>query len=358
MQRVESAVERLGERRASALTLLGALSVALIGIVDGLSGFEFGYSPFYLIPVTVVSFYGGRRAGVAVAFLASAAWYLADLYAMHVYAHPLAAYWNTGVRLLIFTVVALMLAQLKSNIRVERLQREKLAELNRLKNQFVGMAAHDLRTPLAVISMCTESLRRRQGEATDPRQAESLKVITEKCDFMLAMVAGLLDLSAIESGSLSLNRKLGAYGDFVRRHLDILRVLADRRQITFEFAAQELPPMCFDEGRVEQVLDNLVMNALKFSPARSVVTVAVTREGDQVVTRVSDQGPGIPAEEAPHVFTAFKKTSVMPAAGEKGAGLGLAIAKKIVEAHGGEIGVASVRGHGASFTFTLPLGGC
>jgi signal transduction histidine kinase len=237
---------------------------------------------------------------------------------------------------------------------VEKRQREKLVELNRLKNQFVGMAAHDLRTPLSVIWMCAESLQRRQGATPDRRQAESIEVILAKSDFMLRLVADLLDLAAIESGSLTLQRSCGDFGDFVRRHLEILQVLAERKQITLQFEGGALPGVRFDSGRIEQVLDNLIMNAVKFSPLHSVITVSVSREAERVVTRVTDRGAGIAADELPQVFTAFKKTSVTPVGGEKGAGLGLAIAKKIVEAHGGEIGVTSVRGAGTTFSFTLP----
>ncbi len=283
------------------------------------------------------------------------AWHLAEAYAGHPYANSLAIYWNTGVRLLIFVMISLMLTRLKNNILIEKRQQEKLVELNRQKNQFVGMAAHDLRTPLAVIWMCAESLQRRQADAPDRRQAESIEVILAKSDFMLRMVAALLDLSAIESGSLTLHKSSGDFEDFARRHLEILQALAERKQLSLQFEGGVLPALWFDKDRIEQVFDNLIMNAVKFSPPHSVVTVSVSLEGELVVTRVADRGPGISPDELPQVFTAFKQTSVKPAGGEKGAGLGLAIAKKIVEAHGGEIGVTSVCGAGTTFFFTLPV---
>jgi len=352
---LEDALQRLGEKRLPVLALANILAVAVAGIVDGLTGYEFGLSPFYLIPVTIAAFYGGMRFGLATAVFAAATWFLADVYAQHPYSNPLAIYWNTGVRLLIFTVIALMLSRLKTNLLVEKSQRERLAELNQLKNQFVGMAAHDLRTPLAVITMYARLLVQELGTPPDPRQSLWLNVILEKSDFMSRMVAELLDLSAIESGSLSLTKNLCDYGEFVRRHLGELRPLAERRGLTLEFAGEALPAVCFDAGRIEQVLDNLIMNAVKFSPPHSAISVAASQEGDRIVTRVTDLGPGIPPEELPQIFTAFKKTSVKPVAGEKGTGLGLAIAKKIVEAHGGEIAVTSVQGAGTTFLFTLPL---
>lgn len=263
---LEDALQHLGERRSLVLVLLCLFPVACVGILDGLTGYEFGLSPFYLIPITIAAFYGGKRLGVATALFAAAAWYFAEVYTHHPYLNPLAIYWNTGVRLLIFAVISLMLTRLKANMALEKAQCEKLTELNRLKNQFVGMAAHDLRTPLAVIWMCAESLQRQQGAHPDRRQAEAIEVIIEKSDFMLRMVADLLDLSAIESGSLSLQKSCGDYGDFVRRHIEVLQNLAERNSLTLEFEGNALPTVSFDAGRIEQVLDNLIMNAVKFSP--------------------------------------------------------------------------------------------
>lgn len=352
---LEDHLRRFGEKRALVFALCNLLAVVLIGVLDALSGHEFGFSPFYLIPITIAAFYGGKRIGVTAALFATAAWYLAEVHASHPYRNPLAIYWNTGVRLLIFGIISLVLTRLKVSLTVEKAMREKLTELNNLKNQFVGMAAHDLRTPLAVIWMCAETLQRRLADATDRRQAESIALILEKSDFMLRMVAELLDLSALESGSLCLKTNCAEYGVFLRRHLKILQTLAERKHITIEFECDALPAVSFDQGRIEQVLDNLVMNAVKFSPPHSVVTVSVSREGERVVTRVTDRGIGISAEELPRVFMAFTKTSSHPVGGDKGAGLGLAIAKRIVEAHGGEIAVTSVPGAGATFLFTLPV---
>lgn len=355
---LENVIQRLGERRPGLLGVLGIFSVAVIGVVDGLTGYEFGFSPFYLIPITIVSFYGNKKFGVANAVFATAAWLLAEMYAGHVYTQPLAEYWNASVRLLIFVVIAVMLARLKTNMLVEKAQREKLAELNHIKNQFIGMATHDLRTPLTVIWLCAESLQRKAGATLDRRESESLNLILQKSDFMLKMVADLLDITAIESGSLALKRSRGDYGDFVRRHVDTLQMLAESKHLALTFEGGTLPPVSFDQGRIEQVLDNLIMNAVKFSRPDTVITVSVAQEGEQIVTSVIDHGPGIPLKELPDIFKAFTKTSVKPTGGEKGAGLGLAIAKRIVEEHGGEIAVTSSFGEGSTFCFTLPVCSC
>lgn len=325
------------------LGLLGIFTVALIGVVDGLTGHEFGFSPFYLIPITIVSFYGNKKFGIANAVFATAAWFFAEVCAGHVYTQPLAVYWNASVRLLIFVIIAAMLARLKTNMLVEKAQREKLAELNHIKNQFIGMAAHDLRTPLTVIWLCVEFLQRKAGADLDHRQVGSLNLILEKSDFMLKMVSDLLDISAIESGNLTLKKSRGDYGDFVRRHVETLQILAESKHLALTFEGGTLPTVSFDQGRIEQVLDNLIMNAVKFSRPHTAITVSVALEGEQVVTSVVDHGPGIPPKELPNVFKAFTKTSVKPTGGEKGAGLGLAIAKRIVEEHGGDLSLHPAR---------------
>lgn len=117
---LEDALQRFGEKQPWVLAGLGILAVAVIGILDGLSGYEFWFSPFYLIPITIAAFYGGRKSGVVVAVTAAGAWFLADSSSQHPYANALAIYWNTGVRLLIFMIIALMLTRLKENRRDSR----------------------------------------------------------------------------------------------------------------------------------------------------------------------------------------------------------------------------------------------
>jgi signal transduction histidine kinase len=119
--------------------------------------------------------------------------------------------------------------------------------------------------------------------------------------------------------------------------------------------SNEIPPIGFDQNKIEQVLNNLISNAIKYSHPHTTITIEVLKEKAFVVTNVIDQGQGIPQDELPHVFKAFQKTSTKPTAGEKSTGLGLAIVKKIVEGHQGEIGVESEVGKGSTFFFKLPL---
>jgi len=119
----------------------------------------------------------------------------------------------------------------------------------------------------------------------------------------------------------------------------------------------EIPLIDFDRNKIEQVLNNLISNAIKYSYPNTEINIEVEREGDFLLTKVIDQGQGIPEDEQPNIFKAFQKASTKPTAGEKSTGLGLAIAKKIVEGHKGEIWVKSEVGKGSTFYFKLPMAG-
>lgn len=238
---------------------------------------------------------------------------------------------------------------------------EKIAELealSRVKNEFVGAAAHDLRTPLAVVEMYAAFLLEDPKIRLAEKEQNILRVIMKQSKFMLDLINDLLDVTRIESGNLDLKLATEDWAAFVRDNVELNATLAARRGI--EVVAEAPGPGPFrlacDRARMEQVLNNLVGNAVKFSPSGSRVAVRLDREGAFVRTSVADQGPGIPPEEIGNIFKEFHRGTALPAHGERSTGLGLAIARRIVEAHGGTIGVESRPGEGSTFWFTLPAG--
>ena len=244
----------------------------------------------------------------------------------------------------------------------ERELRERIEELqglNRIKDEFVGMAAHDLRSPLAVVEMYASFLLEDPQGCLTAKDREFLRVIKNQGRFMLNLINDLLDVTRIESGHLDLNVRSGDWAEFVRRNVDLNGALAVRRGVSIEVdvAAAESFMIPFDRNRMEQVLNNLIGNAVKFSPAGSRIVVRVCREEEFVRVNVIDNGPGIPAGELAALFKPFYRGSAPLPPGERSTGLGLPIAHRIVEAHGGKIGVESREGHGSSFWFTLPCDG-
>ena len=250
------------------------------------------------------------------------------------------------------------------NFMVESLERkelqlrekiDELEALNRQKNEFVGVAAHDLRSPLAVIEMYSAFLLDEPAKALKEREREFLRVIALQSRFMLNLINDLLDVARIESGNLDLRPQAGDFLAFARRVAGLQAVLAERRGIEVTVEDGDAPcTAVFDASRLEQVLNNLIGNAVKFSGDGTRVTVRVECASGGVRVSVADQGPGIPAGEQRTIFKEFHRGTVKPAAGERSTGLGLAIARRIVEAHGGTIGVESEVGKGSTFFFTLP----
>jgi signal transduction histidine kinase len=232
----------------------------------------------------------------------------------------------------------------------------ELARLNALKNQFLGMAAHDLRNPLTVVNTASSFLLDDSSRLLSAEQRrEFIRRINANGEFMLKLINDLLDVAKIESGRLDLELATGDLCGLIEENLTMNRILAEKKSIRLDFAAEcGLPLSRFDRGKVEQVLNNLISNALKFSAPGTAVTVQASHVNDSVVVSVRDRGQGIPAEELDKLFKPFGKTTVRSTAGEKSTGLGLAICRKIVEGHGGRIWAESEVGRGSTFSFSLP----
>lgn len=231
----------------------------------------------------------------------------------------------------------------------------QLRELNDLKNKFLGIAAHDLRNPLTAIRGMSQLLL--EMPLDEAQKKEFLQTIYQSSDDMLRLVNDLLDVSVIESGKLEMRLKKGKLGELVRARLRLLAPAADRKSICLEADFDTVEESTFDADRFAQVVDNLIGNAIKFSPSGSVVRIGLARGADGIRFSVRDQGPGLTEEDRKRLFGTFARLSAQPTGGEKSTGLGLAIVKRIVDAHHGTIDVQGKPGEGAAFIVTLPLAG-
>ena len=253
-----------------------------------------------------------------------------------------------------------VLARVQTQLRVFRLQRELLARnqelsaLNEEKNRLLGAVVHDLRTPLTVVAGYAEFLRL---GVLDDEQRDFVEQILRTTGFMEALVDDLLDLSAIEAGSLQLRLEEIDLHEHLARVVELNRRLAARKDVRVQLAADPGAVVArVDAGKVEQVLNNLIGNAVKFSPRGTRVTVSLAADEGTARIAVADEGQGIPAGELAHLFEPFRVTSVRPTEGEKSTGLGLAIVHRIVTGHGGQIQAESEVGRGTTLSFTLPRG--
>ena len=160
----------------------------------------------------------------------------------------------------------------------------------------------------------------------------------------------------IEAGQLEINWKVCNPVELIEKNIQLNRVLADRKKIRIGFAAAgEIPPVALDENKILQVMNNLISNAVKFSPSGSEVSVLLEADEEAVAVSVRDHGPGIPEHEHDKIFKPFGRTSVRATGEEKCTGLGLVIVKNIIEAHKGEISFISSPGEGSFFTFKIPI---
>jgi NtrC-family two-component system sensor histidine kinase KinB len=228
-----------------------------------------------------------------------------------------------------------------------------LREIDRLKSEFIATASHELRTPLTSVQMSVHLLLEGAvGELTD-KQRTVLRSCREDCERLEKLMRDLLDLSKIEGGESAPNRAPVHVGDLISAATGVLKRRADAKQVALVAEVpSDLPPVLADRAQIERVVTNLLTNALRYTDAGGSIQVRAARRDGHVAVSVTDTGRGIPPE---YLTSIFDKFAQIPGAPSGGAGLGLAISKRIVEAHGGQIVVKSVVGRGTTFTFTLQV---
>ena len=249
-----------------------------------------------------------------------------------------------------FAITWFFAKRLAASYRAERDALDAAKSAVSARDELLGIVAHDLRNPLGAIAMKAAMLRK----VTDPdkvrQQAESIENITMRTEYL---IKSLLDMATIESGRFTVHTGACDADELLRETMQMFGPLASAKQIVLELNASE-PGLTIhgDRERILEVLSNLLGNALKFTPAGGRVTASIERENARVRFAVSDTGPGIEKEHLSHVFDRFWKHERH---GERGTGLGLFIAKGIVEAHGGRVWAESRPEGGAHFQFILPL---
>ncbi len=231
----------------------------------------------------------------------------------------------------------------------------QLEAASRHKSEFLANMSHELRTPLNAINGFSEVLLERYFGELNDKQEEYQRDILSSGQHLLSLINDILDLSKIEAGRMELEVGQFSLREALGNGLTMLRERASRHGIALSLEMDpDLDLIEADERKVKQVLFNLLSNAVKFTPDGGRVEVRAERGASDVLVAVSDTGVGISPEDLPHIFEEFRQVGQGTAKAE-GTGLGLALAKKFVELHGGRIGVESVPGAGSTFTFSLPL---
>ncbi|HAN19466.1 MAG: hypothetical protein A2X13_02210 [Bacteroidetes bacterium GWC2_33_15] len=230
----------------------------------------------------------------------------------------------------------------------------ELKKLNDLKNEFLGIAAHDIRNPASLISGYCSLLA--NSNMNQDKQKQFLEIIKSSGDSILKLINDLLDVSVIESGNLRLERANTDVFQLIKKNIDRNRFFADQKSIQINlFKPEELLILNIDSAKIDQVLDNYISNAIKYSKNNTTIKVIVKKHNDEIIVSVSDEGVGIKKYDLSKLFQFFSKTDSETTAGESSTGLGLAIVKKIINEHNGRVWAESVLGKGSVFYFSLPI---
>jgi signal transduction histidine kinase len=227
----------------------------------------------------------------------------------------------------------------------------RFREADNLKSTFISIISHELRTPVALIKGYVSTLRREDAEWDREVVDNSLEVIEEEADHLTALIEDLLDASRLQSGGISIKRSDVNLPEMVNQLVERFQNQTPRHTIRAEFTT-DFPIILADENRIRQVLTNLITNSIKYAPDGEIRIIGQVRP-DQVIISVSDDGPGIESTDLPHVFDRFYRAP-QAVKQTKGAGLGLFLARAIIEAHGGRIWVESKNHRGAQISFSLP----
>jgi signal transduction histidine kinase len=334
---------------AVALALAAGLALARLATPA-----PFAFSLF-LAAVTVSAWYGGLGPGLAatlVGALAVAYFFVSPRYSLAVTTI------GAVVDLLVFTLVALLISSVNASLRRARAQAEAAA---RVRDEVLAAVSHDLRNPLASLRMTVDLLRLQVGApggATGPEVAEALADLEATTARMNGLVGELLDAAQLRAGQqVALDRRPTDLAALVERVVGVHRRTSPRHDLRLVVADGPLVGD-LDAGRLERVVENLVGNAVKYSPDGGEVVVRLGRErgadGEWAVLEVRDRGVGVPDADLARLFEPFARGA--NAVGRfPGAGLGLAVARWVVEQHGGSITVASREGEGSAFRARLPL---
>lgn len=325
------------------LALAGLLAtVAAIGLVDYETGPDVGFSLFYLAPIAYAGWRLGPRAGALVATASALTWIAADIAAARELAVAVSI-WNGFTRLIIFNAIAVLLARV-------RRERDHHIEVNRLREQLLYSVAHELRAPLAVLENALDILSDGYADLPADEFARLTGSAQRTAARLRTLMEDLLSAGSIQAGRFHVDPQPVDLGEIVAEAVDTVGPVVGERGQTVDVDLTDGLLVNADRRYARQVLTNLLGNASRYGPAGSAIRVRAEPSDGHVRVAIDDRGPGIPKAEQAALFERFYR----PRAEGPGIGLGLAIAKGIVEAHGGRIGIDSDPGSGTSVWFTLP----
>jgi signal transduction histidine kinase len=350
---------------------IGYIALAAL-LREAAGGSSSGFGGLFLLPVLWLAVTAGRRE-LAVILVAMATAQALPLALVGAPAYPVSGWRGAFVLTTVAAVTGLMVQRLSADARRRTsllqeqtdwltrasaqlaAQNERLLELDRLKDEFVATASHELRTPLTSLSGYLEmSLDPTEGPLSPTRESH-LRIVQRNANRLTALVDQLLFLARADSHPLELDRHPVDLEAILNDAVETARPAASAKNISLVVTGDPLPEVAADRPQLLRVVDNLVANAVKFTPDGGTVRLAARHEGDSAVLEVTDTGLGIPHAEQSDLFNRFFRGTNAIEKAIPGSGLGLAISRVIAEAHGGTIQLDSTPGAGSTFRLVLPL---
>lgn len=248
------------------------------------------------------------------------------------------------------------LNDLQNSKEMIELQNIQLKKLDQLKSNFLNVTSHELRTPMSAIKGYVQmTIKQKLGEITE-EQKKALTTVLRNIDRLDHLIQDILDVSRLESGTMKFVSEKTDIKTMVGEAVATMQISADVKHMTIDIEIEDkIPELTIDQERIKQVMLNIINNAIKFSPERSIINIRAKKEDENILFEVQDHGRGIPKDKQEKVFAIFYQVDSGMDRKFGGAGLGLAICRGIVLAHGGKIWVESELGKGSTFFFTLPL---
>ena len=333
---------------------VGLSFTAVLLVLDFLSGARISFALFYLMPIGLVTWNLGRRAGIGTALLCTVASLIADLMVPEA-EHDLVPYWNAIGRFAVFIAFAILLATLRDTLVAQRKRAERehevssgLREMNEVKDTLLHAVSHDLKGPLAGIIGAMSTLRRGNELQLTGDEVESLyQMIEQSGRKMNRLIDDMLDLERLDRGQVQPEREPTDVGEMVRRvareapGMDTHPVRIDGEQLLANI----------DPAKVERIVENLLVNAARHTPGGTPVHVSVASSDDGIMLVIEDEGPGVPEELKSTLFDPFRQG---PTAAGRGVGIGLSLVRSFAELHGGSAEIEDREGGGARFVVLLP----
>jgi len=342
----------LSERSKPTLLAAAFGLVALIGVLDYITIPPISFELFYILPILLVAWFVGRRGAIFIAVACTGATFLSDLLTAP-HGDLVLDAWNVAVQLGVFLVVGLIATTIVSLRRQQEADRIALLErTDELKTALLQAVSHDLRTPLASIKTSVTSLLDSSVPWDAAAQRALLAGIDEESDRLSLLVSNLLDMSRLEGGMLHLDRDWYTIDEVIYATLRRLKPRLGCHPVSLRLP-DESPLVFIDFVKVDQVLTNLVENAIKYTPPQTPIEISARQVDDVVEVAVADRGPGVAQQHLPRLFDTFYRVNATSR--PHSTGLGLSIARGMVHAHGGRIIASSAPGEGLCVTFTLPL---